>query len=522
MKESNYKIQKAPIFSENFNDEATLRKNGGVPTNVTFRNGVASCVTASSSNLSYKNLNLKGIYTVRMRFKSIVPSTNGLIVDFRGTTGTGTGYILFNADFTSLASSTGNIYINGVNTAIIGTTNIKEITAQGITLSSIEMFLSSRYSGSPFVTAEWELCEIYEGTLSASNISNLYLNTRYKSIVNSEVFSPILSVNANNGLISNSVSGNNLSYIIQNETFDNWTGTFPNEIPVGWSAFGTHSANNYVTNSGNRCRIVCTDGTAVGINKFSSLVVGKTYRVSFDLIALSGTLEITGILNKIFTSTTISLGRNSFIGVATATTFTVKRGSTVDCIFDNLVLEEVVPELVNTDVNVVNDGGIYSMKFNGVSSRLDLGNYHPLTGDITIVMWIKKGFGNNLSRYLDNGKLLLRESTPANNVVAMLNDGATASAANLNSGTPNSYQQVIITRTSAGLVSYYINGVLSGSAGQNSGTPVAGTSNIFIGSSGGITNFLLGNIASMMVYPLIFSAGQITRAFSSERKFYNV
>jgi hypothetical protein len=82
MKESLRKIDPRIIFRETFADEQSVRVNNGIPTAVTFSNGVAQCVAANSSKIYYSNLNLKGTYSVRIKFTELTPLTNGFLVDF--------------------------------------------------------------------------------------------------------------------------------------------------------------------------------------------------------------------------------------------------------------------------------------------------------------------------------------------------------------------------------------------------------------------------------------------------------
>ena len=63
-------------------------------------------------------------------------------------------------------------------------------------------------------------------------------------------------------------------------TFDSWTGSFPNEIPNGFSAYGTHNANLYCTPSGGGFRLVSDGSATTGVNMANALTVGKAYRIT--------------------------------------------------------------------------------------------------------------------------------------------------------------------------------------------------------------------------------------------------
>ena len=386
MKESINSIQKIPIFRETFNDEATLRKNGGVPTAVTFANGIASCVAANSSKINYLNLNLKGVYSVRLRFTSVVPSSNSLINDFRGLSGVGTGFIIFDAGAISVASSSGTAYVNGIAATAVSASTTKEIVVAGITLSATELMVSSRYTSTSFITANWELLEIYEGTLNSNDVKNLYNNKRYKP---TDTLTPIIDVDAFGGAIKNRAN-----------------------------------------------------------------------------------------------STAIT----------------------------------------NTAVETVRDGNIYAMRFNGTTSKLDLGAYNSLVGDITICVWAKRysrGEGNEAS-FLNNGKLVLRDTAGTNNFYVFQSDGNTSTSSSVQSLILQKYQQIIITRTSAGVTNFYVNAVISGNFNQSSGTPVAGSTNITIGNASSSDRTLDGNIAQVQVFSGIMSTNEIAQKFGAERRLYSV
>jgi hypothetical protein len=68
---------------------------------------------------------------------------------------------------------------------------------------------------------------------------------------------------------------------------------------------------------------------------------------------------------------------------------------------------------------------------------------------------------------------------------------------------------VIVTRTSAGVLNFYVNGALSGSANLASGTPAAGTPT-YIGNLAAGNRGFDGDIAEVAVIGSILTAQQIT------------
>jgi hypothetical protein len=225
-----------------------------------------------------------------------------------------------------------NIYVNGVKT---NTNNgaIGNISSDKVLAIGTDGFNTVRTPN-----ASIYLAEVYNHVLSNTEIQKLT-----SDFLNQQVYSK-----PKTGFIKNTPTDLSRekdkvvgSQIDINGDFSSWSGTFPNELPSGWSAFSTHTVDHYVTQSPTgACRIVSLDGAGCGINR-TTLVVGRRYRLSFDLIAQSGNWEIAGLVNTSFGTSNISLGRNTFIGTANATTLTFKRGSVCDVTIDNLVLQEV-------------------------------------------------------------------------------------------------------------------------------------------------------------------------------------
>jgi hypothetical protein len=175
---------------------------------------------------------------------------------------------------------------------------------------------------------------------------------------------------------------------------------------------------------------------------------------------------------------------------------------------------------VITATTVVRDGSVWAMNFNGTTSKVDLGAYNNLTGDITICAWVKtRNFGGSgVGRIITNGQLFLYNQ--AGNTYKIVSDGATVcTSPALN--VQGVYKQVIVTRTSAGVATFYINGAVAGSP-TTSGTPVAGTTDIMIGNNFAGSQGFDGNIASVQVFSGLFTAQEAAQKFSAERKKFAV
>ena len=179
MKEAEYKIDPRIVFRETFNSEESVRRNRGVPSNVTFNKTGTATFNGTSSYIQYKKM-LSGTYTVRIKLNSIVPATNDVLIDFRNA---GTSAGLVSQSSTSVLSvSTGTCYVNGIATTTFSSA-AKEIVVSGITIAGTTIAVGSAYGlAANFTEASYELIEIYKGTLSAAEIATMYRNSNAKNI----------------------------------------------------------------------------------------------------------------------------------------------------------------------------------------------------------------------------------------------------------------------------------------------------------------------------------------------------
>lgn len=182
--------------------------------------------------------------------------------------------------------------------------------------------------------------------------------------------------------------------------------------------------------------------------------------------------------------------------------------------------------IINTSTTVKRAGSIFSANFNGATSKLNYGNIDALTGDITIAGWVKmkKLDVSSLSSILHNTKIMVFVYT--NGRLSINSDGnniLTSFSAN-NAVLNNKEVFFSITRTSTGIVNFYIgdyknNPALSGSANQASGTPASGTNFVLGTSSNGLWNFN-GLISQLRVYKSILTQAQISQLWSSTANQY--
>jgi len=233
------------IFRETFNSEQATRDLGGVPTAVTYLNGVGSCVAASSSYIRYPQLNLKGTYSIRIRVASITPVAASILIDFRGTAGTGTGQIQITSPTLVVSPSNGTVYIDGVASSAALTSSNKEIVVTGMTISGSEIYFNGRYSIQNFGTAGYELVEIYEGTLSASQVALMAKNAQNQNF-KSPTINCLICLDSFTGVIkdntfSNTITPTNTNVVMDGSSYAMNLNGADSKVDCGSDIVGTKS-----------------------------------------------------------------------------------------------------------------------------------------------------------------------------------------------------------------------------------------------------------------------------------------
>lgn len=191
------------VFRETFNSEQSVRSNGGVPTAVTISKGIGS-FNGTTSYIKY-NKNLNGVYSVRIKSKNLNPSSSCTYIDFRNSSGTGVGYLT--GGNLNLGASSGTVYVNGIAKNTVNTSS-SDIVITGITINCFEIFLNTRYSLANYLDSDIELLEIYQGTLTYSEIKNLYDNDWNKEFISSNL---LLDYDSTNGYITDRTGKNTLT-----------------------------------------------------------------------------------------------------------------------------------------------------------------------------------------------------------------------------------------------------------------------------------------------------------------------
>ena len=213
---------------------------------------------------------------------------------------------------------------------------------------------------------------------------------------------------------------------------------------------------------------------------------------SFDIIAITGTGNVS------FTLTNVISGAGYVE-------------------FDDITVQEVdfLTENTGTGADVkVGDSGLYGVTqapyngfvYDGSNSFLDCGSDVAGTSAGTFAALVQpSSFGeSDYGRLFDNGTTVFAMyGTNANFRFA---NNVTTKESATGSATIGNYSTVIVTRTLAGAINFYVNGVLSGTADQTGGALVAGTTNMLIGNVAARTRTFNGTIK----YPTIWTNFQAT------------
>ncbi len=236
---------------------------------------------------------------------------------------TDTGLIQF---ILERSSNVWSLYLNGT---VVGNT----ATVAGVL--NIQQFL-----GSPEDTADlgylggMKNFKVYSAALSAGEKTTInaggHVSNNCVYWANTDITSGTSvsdkSGNGRTGTLANAGTNFFFSHIGNNlftyAGFNAWAGSFPNEVPTGWSESYSQSATNYLTEDVGKLRIV-SDGTNLGVNKASVLVSGQRYKTAFYVENItSGNIYVfqeTGNTSLLVNPFTVAVGWNVWEFTAGAT-----------------------------------------------------------------------------------------------------------------------------------------------------------------------------------------------------------
>jgi hypothetical protein len=134
------------------------------------------------------------------------------------------------------------------------------------------------------------------------------------------------------------------------------------------------------------------------------------------------------------------------------------------------------------------------------------------TGDVTVFAVIKPRSlgGSSTGRIIDGNKFILTIANASTAIYASSDGGSTYSNSAASSISLATAYVLVVTRTSAGVTNFYLNGSLSGTANQSSGTPAAGSAT-YIGNNAGGTRGFDGDIDEVGIVTRILSDNDIQR-----------
>jgi hypothetical protein len=193
-----------------------------------------------------------------------------------------------------------------------------------------------------------------------------------------EPTSKILHVTAKDGVARNLLSGDVIGdSILVNDHFDD---TSEWSLGDGWSI-----ANGKASCDGTQSTFSVIEDLSCGTE------TGKEYNIVYKLSGVSaGTVRYVNAGGSNHYGDWISedgVYQDTFI--STGATFRMQADADFIGSVEYIIVQEIIPEVTNTDIEVVKDGQVRVPRFNGDTSKIDCGSYNDLTGDITVLAWIK-------------------------------------------------------------------------------------------------------------------------------------
>ena len=318
----------------------------------------------------------------------------------------------------------------------------------------------------------------------------------------------ILDVASFGGVLENKFVGGIHPNIVRNNEFDTDTIWVKG---IGWTISGgkaTHAAGT------------ASNMSQGALNIFASELVKTTYTISGQSagnikIQVSGggggggiSRTSNGTYVEEINAGTAGVGNIYFVA-----------SSDFDGSLDIVKVEKIVPELINTDIRIDHiDANIYSPDFNAISSKIDVGSYNDLTGNITFLGCINiKEYQGLSDRIFNTNKFQI--FLASNNRIAVTNANITSQLSGNDIWEESELVCVAITRTSAGIINFYKNGVLSGTVNQTGDVPVAYTNTITLGSTG-TGSWFSGKIPRTVIYTGILSLEQITQFMTNNKRYF--
>lgn len=330
------------IFSEGFQSAFDVRRNGGSPTNVSFVNGKAVNTTGY---IDYPSLTLPSAWSIRVKFKSTDLSNVRTLFGNLNTVNHYTRYYVWSDGALRLYTETNQVAMTSAGDIVVNTDYEIVITNDGTGANNIQYYkngevleaaktltgdfvfrqlLADGNNGYPLV-GNCDLFKIYNYALTASEISNLYENKRFRELPSGcdEQLGAELITDGS----FNTACG------------VNWT------CGAGWAISGG--------------KAVATATTAT-IQEAGVITIGKRYRIAFTVSDYSaGTTRF--ITGSTFGTNRSANGTYTEIAICTgSTTLAIDGGVAFTGKIDNVSCKEVLVEETQEILNISIKGSIPS------------------------------------------------------------------------------------------------------------------------------------------------------------------
>jgi len=512
------------IFQETFDNEFSVRRNGGTPYVTTFVNGVA-VMNGSSSGIQTNKI-FKGSGSIRAVFKSLNITSGDYIVDFR--TNGGTGYLYFNSTTTVSGSGGGTMYVDGVQTNTVSN-NTKEIIYTGISVDNNSGWIGRWNGGGGYLEAEFDLLELYNYTLSAEEVFNLYSNRRFQpASTHEEQLGYELGLDPGMSDLSE-----------WTETSTATTKLVTEGLPPGYSS---------------AIQINITAGGGITMANPPTMIVGQRYKHSLLYRVFNAAWRVRGYQGKItgdFSTDNLTniTGKWSWLhsyGVgsggggaegllldrtgadsiqvaywAFVPIYADKTSKIFELSAQSKVIEDKLgSSLTISNVTISKQGDANTMLFvDGTDPRIDCGDLGDFIGDQTVIWWMKP-FSDGQSdagRVMSNGEFDVRMGSSFR--IYYTNDQTDWRYSPTNAWNYNTWIHYTITRQRDGTTMLYLNGELQASTGTD-GEPDASLTNMYIGNNSGNGVDFDGLFGDVKIYEGILSAEEVSQSYTSEKHLY--
>jgi hypothetical protein len=312
------------------------------------------------------------------------------------------------------------------------------------------------------------------------------------------------------------------SELITNGTFDS--------AGADWIIYGESTVNTGVG------RIYSSTGDISAISQSNRKIIGKTYRLSFDIIGTtSGNINVGNTVGEA-TIPSGSTGHQTYTFVAGETALFFKRSGVCDASIDNVSLKEVI---VADTTPYDNHGTIYgatsttgphgetdgAMSFDGTNSYVDFASNTIISGtsSTTLSAWINPSIINATNvglvsaRDSVNGMEFRIENDEIACWVGNGTTGVTASTTDFNLEV-DTWHNILCSYDGAN-IKIYKNGVVSAITASTSGTIGTTTSGLTIGSDNDqAAGKFNGSISDVRIYNRALTADEVTQLYNEGGK----